>query len=768
MLVVCIRDANAADKAGGVGISLSVGASSSQSRQQSSADSARGSTLTAGGKVSIAATGAGKDSDITIQGSDIKAGGQASLKADDQVSIVAAQNTTSESSSSKNSSGSVGVGFNLGAGGAQMGITVSASTGKGQGAGNSTTYTNSHVTADKVQIESGGDTTLKGGVVSAEQVTAKVGGNLTIESLQDSSQYKEKSQQVGGSVTVGPASGGSVNLAQTRINSDYLSVGEQSAIRAGDGGFNISVDGKTNLTGVQITSTQAAIDNNKNSYASAGGTETKDLQNSANYSANSVSVGVGAGSPAPGAALSAGMSGVGIGSDKGSAASTTTAGISGVTGDAAARTGDKSTSIAPIFDKEKTQKEVAAQVAITQEFGKQASKLGGTEADKQREALKAQAKQAQDSGNTEQAQTLLAEAAKWDEGGEYRVAMHTVIGGLTGGTSGAVGAGAGSAAAPALNELQSQLQQGLQKAGLGESASKVIASLASGATAAGIGAAASGGTTAGAATAFNADMNNRQLHPDEKKKIAELAKTTGLSEDKLTRAACYAVKCWAEYPEGSKEREANFVSVGETFGLSKELAVIQSTGASTGLFNYSTLDQTKDVFKATALPVIKNSVKTVGGGLAVATGSTICTTSGPGCVVGAPLAAFGASEATEGATGLYRQYQGQGAAGVNPIRNGLNAIWPTWGDTAYDATYLGLSVLALGAPVPLKVGASDGIDRVNSLFGATVPRWQNPIINPLTNNVLLPQPATQGLMIYGVGAKVPAIVQDVQDARSAK
>ena len=111
--------------------------------------------------------------------------------------------------------------------------------------------------------------------------------------------------------------------------------------------------GKTELTGAQITSTQAAIDQGKNRYEAKQGTSTTDLPNSARYEAKSVSVGLGAGTPAPGKSLSAGLSGVGIGSDSGSASSTSTAGISGVASDLGARTGDKEAGLKPIFDKDK-------------------------------------------------------------------------------------------------------------------------------------------------------------------------------------------------------------------------------------------------------------------------------------------------------------------------------------------------------------------------------------------------------------------------------
>ena len=44
------------------------------------------------------------------------------------------------------------------------------------------------------------------------------------------------------------------------IDRHYASDGEQSAIRAGDGGFQVNVKGGTSLNGGAITSTQKAID----------------------------------------------------------------------------------------------------------------------------------------------------------------------------------------------------------------------------------------------------------------------------------------------------------------------------------------------------------------------------------------------------------------------------------------------------------------------------------------------------------------------------
>ena len=161
---------------------------------------------------------------------------------------------------------------------------------------------------DSVTIKSGGDTTLKGATVTGKQVTATVGGNLNIESLQDTATYAEKNQQIGASGMVGAGMSGSVNYAKSDINSTYASVTEQSGIKAGDGGFTVNVQGNTDLKGGAITSTQAAIDNNKNAFSTGGTLTTSDIENKASYEAKSVSVSAGAGgSPMPGQGLSAAL-----------------------------------------------------------------------------------------------------------------------------------------------------------------------------------------------------------------------------------------------------------------------------------------------------------------------------------------------------------------------------------------------------------------------------------------------------------------------------
>jgi filamentous hemagglutinin len=218
---------------------------------------------------------------------------------------------------------------------------------------------------------------------------------LNIESLQDTATYAEKNQQVGASGMIGAGMSGSANYAKSSINSNYASVTEQSGLKAGDGGFTVNVAGNTDLKGGAITSTQAAIDQNKNSFQTGGTLTTSDIENKASFEAKSVSVSVGAGgSPMPGQGLSAALSGAGMGKDSGSTSSTTTAGISGIAGDTGKRTGDNAQGIGKIFDADKVRQEIQAQTKITQEFAKQASSTIQSYSDQQKKDLQAQIKTA--------------------------------------------------------------------------------------------------------------------------------------------------------------------------------------------------------------------------------------------------------------------------------------------------------------------------------------------------------------------------------------
>jgi hypothetical protein len=193
-----------------------------------SGSTAVGSQVTAGGDVSIVATGAGKDSNLTAIGSDISGGGNVTLKADNAVNLLAAENTASQHSNNKASGSST------------------ANKARGNADGDDLSYSNTHVSAGStLMLQSGGDTTLKGGVVTGKTVVADIGGNLNIESLQDKSTYdaKQTSAGFGLSLCMPPfcygASTASASVSKSKVEGDFLSVTEQSGIKSGDGGFQL-------------------------------------------------------------------------------------------------------------------------------------------------------------------------------------------------------------------------------------------------------------------------------------------------------------------------------------------------------------------------------------------------------------------------------------------------------------------------------------------------------------------------------------------------
>ncbi|MCL1570823.1 hemagglutinin repeat-containing protein [Xanthomonas nasturtii] len=238
--------AKGAAQAANVSVAVTVGGSQSESEQRSS--TSKGSTLQAGNNVNLIATGGGQDSNILVRGSDIKAGNNLLLAADNNITLEAAQDTFEQHSTSKSKSAAVGVAIIYGADGLAAGITASASGSRGKADGMDVTQRNSHLSAgNTATIISGNDTNLKGAVLSANTVLADIGGDLNIESLQDTSTYASKDKAVGGSVTFGVGFSASASYSSNKVNGDFASVTEQSGIQAGDGGFNLRVGGNTGL-----------------------------------------------------------------------------------------------------------------------------------------------------------------------------------------------------------------------------------------------------------------------------------------------------------------------------------------------------------------------------------------------------------------------------------------------------------------------------------------------------------------------------------------
>ncbi|WP_150601118.1 hemagglutinin repeat-containing protein [Pandoraea fibrosis] len=294
---------NAADSvknlkdAANVNVSITVGGSKHVSRETNDSTTSNGSAVRAGGNVSVAATGDGDQSSLLVRGSEIAAGKDVKLTSDGTLDILAAKDTSEHHRTSSGVSGGIGLGISVGTGETSMGVTANASASRGKADGKDVTQRNSHIVAGgAAEIASGGDTNIRGGTVVGERVVADIGGDLNIESLQDTSVYASKDQSISGSATVGLGSAGgasgSINVSHQQINSDFASVTEQSGIKAGDGGFDITVKGNTDLTGAIIASTDKAADEDRNRLKT-GSLTTRDVENHAEYDAIGISLGGG-------------------------------------------------------------------------------------------------------------------------------------------------------------------------------------------------------------------------------------------------------------------------------------------------------------------------------------------------------------------------------------------------------------------------------------------------------------------------------------------
>lgn len=273
----------------GIKIELSVGASKSKSSSEYNANAVKGSSLNGGGNIAVVATGAnGSSGDITLSGSGIT-GKNVTLAAVHDLNLTAATNNTEQKSSNKASGWSGGIHVAIGKD-TGIGVQASGFMASGKENGKTTDYVNSRVNASNdLTLSSGNDTVLSGAQALGNRIVADVGHDLTMTSLQDTDDYQSKQQSASGgfSFTFGSMTGSAgLSLSQSKVNSEYASVGDQSGLFAGNGGYDIYVGNHTQLNGAVIASTAQSA-NNALSTVTLG---WSDIDNHASYKASSSSI----------------------------------------------------------------------------------------------------------------------------------------------------------------------------------------------------------------------------------------------------------------------------------------------------------------------------------------------------------------------------------------------------------------------------------------------------------------------------------------------
>lgn len=539
-------------QAGGINLRIGYGASKTTTESRYTETTARGSQVLSDGNVTIAA----REGDLRITGSDVS-GLNVGLSARNDLIIESARETSEQRSRNKHTSGEVGVFV----GTESMGVYASAGTAQGRGDGATVSYRERHVQADELLgFSSGGDTRIEGGQLLGETVVGQVGGNLSIISQQDSERYRRKDEQASGEGMFGVMGGsGSASYQLSEISHDYLSVREQSGIQAGEGGFQIRVEGHTDLVGGALAST---ADASKNSL-DTGSLSVSDLKNSSEFDAYSVGISVSGG----GGASSRVSPSAGIPQDE-QTTSTTRAGIAD--GTIIIRDGDES-ALASVargvtelqqeglksnFDEQKVNELLElGQVAGAVTF----RAVGDIATWKQKEAADryTQAQAAYDAAMQSGDQAGMATAmlemdaalknyTAWADGSANKTALHVLAGALQ------AALGGGDALSGALGAGSSEYVAGAT----GNDILGFVAGAITGAT--------SGSASTGLATSATGYTYNKQLHEQERKALDTLI------EAGINRAAikCGGLRCGqvlgiATRRDGSGSQAADRRSAGQ-------------------------------------------------------------------------------------------------------------------------------------------------------------------------------------------------------------
>lgn len=664
------------------------------------------SNVNAGRDVFITANGdASGIGDINLVGTKVSSGRNVNLRAARDVVMAAAIGKQTDTTKTQSSSAAVGLSF--GVGGTQSGLaaTFAASRSSGYSNGWGTSYFQTQVAAgERLHMTSGQNTILNGAKASGKSVVAIVGstgaGNLNIVSPQDENHYVAKEQSYGINASI-PIPGMGTGLpsfglsaSQLKLLADHESVREQSAIVAGSGGYDITVNGHTHLLGGAIAS---KADPSRNKFTTQTlNHETlvnKDVAEGRGWGVNIMvgnkgqdglalggsSVGYAridtqqgghtASSIAPGSLtitrpdlqaaqlsvyktalrepyvatvndltnrlrqlrlnepprcdtclpMSMPTDGGALKADATTTASSTSgtsllvsptkgsetmmtdyrwrswyeavkaleaqlaqaqARLAAVDAKTYQDVATLSRSADPIhqpllhtFDGGKAQQELRDGVAVTSAFGKAAFKSAG---DYAQDRYKQELKKCSSISNC-------PEADKWKDGGIYRTVLHMAVGGIGWGRAGVTGAGANAA-------MQSALDTAIVQLGITDpTAINVLR------TAVGTMAGYAVGATPGAAAAFNADANNRQLHPNEiewiKRNRDRFAAAQGITpeaaEERLAQQAFRQVQFGAPGVDDPAAR-AFFARYAPTINLPGDPTI---PGMNTGFMFYASPEQ---------------------------------------------------------------------------------------------------------------------------------------------------------------------------------
>ncbi|MDU4094241.1 MAG: hemagglutinin repeat-containing protein, partial [Pantoea sp.] len=247
------------DAAGG---SVSIGRSETTEDKKSTTTKENINNIN-GGTINISSS-----NDTTLKGVEITAS-EVNVDTGGDFSLSAAESTQSEKTTGSTFNLGVSIGMGAGLTGAGAGASLDYSGSNSRSSNESTSYTNSTITAGNVTIKSGNDVNLSGANIVAGTADLDVAGDLSITSVQDHSKSTASSENWGASVGIAISTSGVLPTASAHGGGGSEkhtndTVAQQSGIHTA-GELTVKTGGDINLAGSHI------ISDSKEGSVNAGG-----------------------------------------------------------------------------------------------------------------------------------------------------------------------------------------------------------------------------------------------------------------------------------------------------------------------------------------------------------------------------------------------------------------------------------------------------------------------------------------------------------------